>query len=176
MKSIFLRTTILVSIFLFGCSDNDGIGTQLPWELNFKGRVIGCGDFFVNQILDNDHLNITISVSGAGKNILNLTSEYKTFSLPNDDLITRISVMDIAVGQYYCNDAIIQEPKLVSLWNAVSGDIKIAIFNDENSINEDPYYITIVLENIFFENKDNGQQRFIPSLTFDNVLVGWYPG
>lgn len=154
---------------------------RLPFELNFKGKVfkgkvIGCGDFFVSQALDNNHLNIFISVRGAGKKNLDLTTTYKTFSLPNDDLMARISVMDRAVGYYYCDDVVLHEPQLVSMWNAVSGDLKIAVSNVEDSIYQEPYYITVILENILFENAENGNQRFIPGLVIEDVFVGWFPG
>ena len=46
----------------------------------------------------------------------------------------RISVMDRAVGYYYCDDVVLHESQLVTMWNAVSGDLKIAVSNVEDSI------------------------------------------
>lgn len=158
------------------CSSDERSETSLPMELNFTGRILSCSDFLVNQLLDSENSNISLSINGTGRENLNLTSEYKSFSLPNNDLIASISVWDNSIGGNLCNDVIVESPNLVSSWNAVSGNLKLSVSNIEETEYETYYTITILLEDVLFEDPESGDQRMIPNLIIENAPAGWLPG
>lgn len=174
MKKI---VSLFISILIFsGCSDDENNETRLPEELNFTGEIISCSDFSVHQILDSENLNISLSISGIGREDLNLTSEYKSFSLPNNNLVCNVAVWDALVGGTFCNDVIVQEVNLVSKWNAVSGNLKLAVSDIEETEYDTYYRLTILLENVVFKNSTSDGQRKIPNLIIEETGVGFLPG
>lgn len=176
MKNIILLLSFSLSLFLFSCSSDDGNKITLPEELNFTGDIIGCGDFSVRQLLDSENLNVSLSISGTGREDLNLTSEYKSFALPNNNLVCVIALWDAPAGGNFCNDVVHEGPNLISKWDAVSGNLKLLVSDIEETEFETYYKITILLENVVFEKSNGNEQRTIPNLIIEEVFVGWLPG
>lgn len=176
MKSQFLLLFFIVLFVLSGCSSGDREEISLPKDLNFTGNIISCADFSMHQLLDSENLNISINIGGSGREDLNLTSEYKSFSLPNEDLYCNITLFDAAIGSKFCNDVIMEEPKLISKWKAVSGTLKLSVSNITETEYETFYSLNIILENAVFEKNNSKEQRIIPSLIIENVNLGFLPG
>lgn len=173
-KILFLFIPILT---LISCSNDEDNETQLPEELNFTGGIMSCSDFSVKQLLDSKNLNISLNISGSGREELNLTSEYKSFSLPNNDLICNITIYDRPVGANFCNDVPIAEnPNLISKWNAVSGNLKLSVSDIEETEYETYYRLTILLENVVFKKNNSNEQRTIPRLIIEKANLGFLPG
>src|SRR5690606_1827751 len=175
------NTPLFIGLFLFlilsGCdSDDDNGRTILPQELNFSGRVISCGDFLVVQLLDAENPHIVLNIDGNGREDLELTSEYKSFSLPDNDLALSITVWDASPEDLFCNDVIMDGPKLLSTWNAVSGNVSLRVSDVEETEFETLYRISIRLEDVVFENSVTAEQRSIESLHIENAAAGWLPG
>jgi len=174
-----LKLSLLLFIIslLFSCSNDDNESIILPEELDFIGPTLGCGDFSIAQFLNEDNLNISLNINSInfnGRESLNLTNESQIFSLPNNDLDVGISVWNIPVNLDFCNDiAPLITPILINSWTAISGNLEISISNFDN-VNMF-YDVTILLEDILFEN-DNGDQRFISNLILEEVTVGLFAG
>lgn len=144
-------------------------------EINFEGNIVGCSDFFISKLLNNDNQNIALTISGIGRENLNLTSSSTTFNIPLEDIQITISEWDIDMSDYYCNDAVEIEPQLLNNWEAVDGNITISVDNITPNGIMTLYDITIYLDNIIFQD-DDGNLKKITTLTFSNVNVGWLPG
>jgi len=127
---IKLPFLLLVLLLLCSCSNDDNNSTNtLPDELNFTGPTLGCGDFVVAKLLDDENLNISLSVSGGGRENLNITNEVQSFLLPNENLNVVIQIWDI-VNDNFCSDispAI--DPVLISTWSVVSGRAEVSASN-----------------------------------------------
>ncbi|MGB6151077.1 MAG: hypothetical protein WBG48_03725 [Pricia sp.] len=172
------KTLLLLTLFLVvcSCSKDEDNQTKLPKELNFTGTIVSCSDFTVHQILDAKNLNISLDIDGTGREDLNLTSEFKSFSLPNDNLKCNISAWDAPIAGNFCNDVIIREVNLTGTWNAVSGNLKLSVSDIEETEFDTYYRLTILLENVIFENSNGDEQREIPSLIIEETGVGFIPG
>ena len=130
---------------------------------------------FVSKLLSSENFKTALTINGNGRENLNLTSEYTTFSLPNNDINIEISKWDIDVNGYFTNDSPIEIANKLESWNAISGSIKILATDIEITQFETYYKITLQLEEIVFEN-NSGEQKVLTNLIIDNVNVGWLPG
>ncbi len=170
---------ILSSIIFTSCSKDDNQEITLPNDLNFTGKIRGCSDFSVQQELNAENANIALNIggkSGESREDLNLTSEIKSFSFPNDDLVCNITVREAPVGSNFCNDVPRPNPDLISRWNAISGTIKLSVSDIEVTEFETYYRLQILLENVIFQKENSNEQRTISRLTIDNVGLGFMPG
>ncbi|WP_196890187.1 hypothetical protein [Aureivirga sp. CE67] len=175
MKKIYL--CLLVLILNIGCEKKDPISLTLPSELNFEGTIQSCSDFSVSQALNSENHGVWINIHGSGREELKLTDEFKTFEIPNIDLKTKIYLFDSMAGASFCTDVISDnEPKIIGVWNAISGNIKIKISDLLETENETYYRITLILENVEYLNVDTGEKRIIENFTINEALAGWYPG
>ena len=175
MKKNLLILGVLLFLGFTSCGSDDDSENPLPMEMDFTGRVISCGDFFVNQLLSPGEVNIALEIKGSGREMLGLTSEFTSFSLPHNDLEVSISEWDGPAGEVFCNDVITEGPNRINAWTAVSGNLRIQVSNIEETEFETLYTITLELENVVFENS-NGEQRIIPELFIEEAAVGWLPG
>jgi hypothetical protein len=182
MKRVLLILTL--SIVFLSCSNNDNEEINLsekltlPKELNFTGKISGCSDFAVRQELNAENPNITLNIGGKGKGReeLNLTSEIKSFTLPNNDLACSITVREAAAGSNFCNDVPRPNPELISRWSAISGTMKLSVSDIEVTEFDTYYKMQILLENVIFQKNDSNEQRTISELTIENVGLGAMPG
>mgnify|MGYP001441727311 CR=1 FL=1 len=175
MKIRILNLLLVLTLGLFISCNNDDNSTQQIEELNFTGEIESSSDFFVSKLLSSENLKTAITINGAGRENLNLTSEYTTFSLPNNDINIEVSKWNIDVNGYFTNDAPFEIANKLESWNAISGSIKIIATNIEITEFETYYQITLQLENIVFEN-NSGEQKIITNLIIENANVGWLPG
>lgn len=175
MKIKIFALLIIGSLFLTNCNTDDNSGNDQVEELNFIGEIESFGDFFVSRLLDTENLKTALIVRGTGRENLNLTSEYTAFSLPNNDLTIEISNWDIPVNGYFSNDAPVVHANKLESWNAISGTVKLLVKDIGVNGSETYYKITMLLENIVFEN-NGGVQKSIPYLVIEDAFVGWLPG
>ncbi|MDN3596049.1 hypothetical protein [Zunongwangia endophytica] len=125
---------ILFSIMLFSdCAKEDEEDVTLPFELDFVGKVSGCGDFSIIQKLDSLNPDITLSIAGTGRKELNLTTAKTTFSLPDSDLICNINIHERSIASNFCNDVPLEIPKLISQWQVISGNITLSVYDIEET-------------------------------------------
>tara|TARA_Y100000034_G_C6829231_1_gene374169 strand:- start:561 stop:1085 length:525 start_codon:yes stop_codon:yes gene_type:complete len=168
---------ILFSILLFsGCDKEDDEDVTLPFELDFVGRVSGCGDFSIIKELDSSNPNITLSIAGTGRKELNITNAGTTFSLPDSDLICNINIHERSNANNFCNDVIEEIPELISQWQAVSGNITLFVYDVEETEFETYYKMQILLEDVVFEKNGSEERREISRLTIENIGLGFLPG
>ena len=180
MKKLLIILTLSI-VFLSCSSDNNEEITlpkelTLPEELNFTGKIRGCSDFSVQQELNADNANIALNIGGKGREELNLTTEIKSFSLPNNDLVCNLTLREAAVGSNFCNDVPRPNPNLISRWNAISGTMKLSVSDIEVTEFETYYKMHILLENVIFQKDNSNEQRTISKLTIENVGLGFMPG
>ncbi len=177
MKYFVPILAFIISLNLLSCDSEYTDPFDLPEELNFSGEIISCSDFGVSQLLEPGNSNVALNISGAYPNsreTLNLTTDFKSFSLPNDSIYCSIVVWDAPVNSYLCNDVPDLTINRVHEWNAISGKLRIMISDLEVTEFETLYRIAIQIENVVFE-KDN-EQRVIQNLLIENAGVGWFPG
>ena len=168
---------ILFSILLFsGCEKEDEEDVTLPFELDFVGKVSGCGDFSIIKELDSSNPNITLSIAGTGREELNITNAGTTFSLPDSDLICNINIHERSNANNFCNDVIEEIPELISQWQAVSGNITLFVYDVEETEFETYYKMQILLEDVVFEKNGSEERREISRLTIENIGLGFLPG
>lgn len=152
-------------LFLSFCSKDNELDTTL------NERSSGCGDFFVYKF--NTSSDGALTVKG-NLSVLDLDSSFKTFDLDtvsSNNLEVNFVQYD-GKGINYCNDVIEgDEPKEVNTWNAYKGKVDIRI---EKSEWEDKV-IFIRLIDIELKSESNSLLKF-PSVFFDEVHIGWYPG
>ena len=172
-QNLFLAA--LAVLVLFSCSKEESHLNRLPKQLNFKGSVVSCADFSVNQSLDSKNSNIALSIYGSSRENLGLTINYKTFSFPNKNLKSTILIGERPLLSF-CNDVMPNEPNPTHSWNAVSGNIKIKISNVREREDFTLYEITVVLENVVFKNSDTDEERTISKHIIENAPVGWILG
>ncbi|MEQ5791120.1 hypothetical protein J4E06_08670 [Muricauda sp. NFXS6] len=172
-----LLFSLLISTILLSCSNDDNNEITLPEELNFNGEVLSCADFSVKQFLEPENFEISLNIHGQGREELELSSEYKTFSLPNNDLYSTITIFDASIRSSFCNDVVIDDgPNLISSWNAISGTIKLSVSDIEITEFETFYSLDILLEDVIFEKANSNEQRKISRLTIENAGLGFFPG
>ena len=144
-------------------------------EMCIRDRL-GCGDFVVAKLLDDENLNISLNVSGGGRENLNITNEVQTFLLPNENFNVVIQIWDTPVNDNFCSDiAPAIDPVLISTWSVVSGSAEVSASNIPDDSYSTEYNITISLENVVFED-DNEDQRAITDLILRQVNVGYFAG
>ena len=179
MKKLFLSLFVALCFFT-SCSDDDNneetIDTNLPEELNFIGLISSCSDFNVYQVLDIEHPNVVLSISGSSRERLNLTEEFQTFELPDLEIEMAIGVWDQSMIGYNCNDTDSRDVALLRNWQAVSGTISISAIVTAQQGNTTYYTIDLLLENVVFQNEINEEQRTIDRLLIEDREVGWFPG
>jgi hypothetical protein len=177
MKHRSLIFTVIISLILSSCDSGYTDPFDLPEELIFSGEIISCSDFGVSQLLEAGNSNVALNISGTYRNsreTLNLTTDFKSFSLPNDSLHCNILVWNAPVNSYLCNDVPDLTINRVHEWTAISGELKIKLSDLEVTEFETYYRITIQLDNVVFE-KDT-EQRVVKSLLIEDAGVGWFPG
>ena len=179
MKKQLLKTGILIlSIFLFNaCAINENVENDQLETLTFTGQTVGCSDFIVAKLLDDDNENITLSIIGLGREDLNLTATETMFNLPVSNLTIQVSEWDQSAANYFCSDTIDPNnyPQRITIWSAVSGTAKVLVTNVIVGTVWTDYKIAIVLEDVIIKN-GNGTQKRITDLTIINLPVGWLPG
>ena len=174
MKKLLL---ILFSILLFsGCDKEDKEDVTLPFELDFVGKVSGCGDFSIIQELDSLNPNITLSIAGTGREELNITNAGTTFSLPDSDLICNINIHERSNVNNFCNDVIEEIPELISQWKATSGNITFFVYDVEETAFETYYKMNILLEDVIFQKDASEERREISKLVLEDIGLGFLPG
>jgi len=129
-------------------------------------------------LLSSENLRTTLTIRGNGRENLNLTSEYTTFSLPNDDILMEISMWDNDVNNgYFTRDTITPERGVATqleTWIPISGNIKMLVSNELPNLDgtgSGIYDISLQLEDVIFEN-DNGEQRIVTNLVIEDATVG----
>lgn len=149
---------------------------QTP-NLDYVNNENGCGDIFVYKPDANQSEYITTWVNASA---LDLSSEPTTF-----DLGTYLEVIHVTIDMYgdtvtnlgefpYCNDvAPIAEPQ--AIWNAISGTVTISVSAVPGQpCTSEPYQTTISLADVTFILND--ETVYLPSLTYEDVTVGWCAG
>lgn len=161
-------------LLLTNCSKSDD-PIEVIEAIGFTGELQSCGDFFVSKLLSSAKSNIVLTITGSGREELNLDSNVQEIILPNANLSIEISEWDASLTGYFCTDILTSQPKKTISWKAVSGTAKINIIYLEQPEFDAYYTINIALENVVFESNFNGQ-IFIEQLTIENATVGWFAG
>lgn len=162
MKKLFLF--IAISLLFLSCTSDNNEELTLPEKLDFKGEVLGCADFSVKKFLNSEDFKISLNIGGSGREDLNLSSEYKSFALPNDDVYCNITIYDASVRGRFCNDVVFDDgPNLISKWDAISGSVKLSVSDIDEDEYETYYRLKILLENVVFEKTiaRNREQQFL---------------
>ena len=172
---------ILFLVISFGCSLFES-ETQypdcIPKPVNLKDSF-GCIDVFVYQFLDSASA-LTVEID---PDRIALTEQCQTFSLGNTDLGVSVN-LEISRGDpdsvyfNYCNDFGLGNLGKPIIYTATSGDLTFSVSenNPELKSPDNPYYITIKIENLHLRNQASGDEIIIDEITFWNVAVGWAPG
>lgn len=154
-----------------------GLHTGTP-HLEYINEANGCGDIFVYKSNQGQSEYIVSWVSAGA---FALSPEPLTLDLAEnpETIIVSIDVYPDIITQLgefpYCNDvAPMAEPQAV--WRAISGMVTVTISTeavDEPCAGE-PYQATVLLEDVTFAFE--GETTHLPSLSFDDVSVGWCAG
>lgn len=162
MKNLIIFIACFV---LAGCAVNKGTKSIHV----FKGDAIGCGDFIVYKLSDDNKEYISIAFNA--KNV-----ELRDFQAYG---VGKTDIMEVKRRKYkepisasICNDVMVDKPELVLEESPKQGVIEILISeeNREKARKNQGYNVTIVLKKILFENSA------IDYLRIENVYVGWLPG
>lgn len=153
---------------------NDNIEKEEIEEINFTGKTLGCGSFFVSKLIDDENFKTILTIKASGVKDINLTSEEKNFVLPNNEINLEISEWDADVNDYFCNDVPFEIPNKIKSWLPISGQIKVAITSTQEAGTETYYGLILKLENVVFEN-NSGEKRKISNLIIEED-VGFLPG
>jgi hypothetical protein len=146
--------------------------------LEYNGETGGCGDIFIYKSTADRSEFITIYVSAAE---FEFSQEPVTLNIADypESIFVRIEIYSDSVealGQFpYCNDiAPAAQPQTVA--RAGSGQITVSTTAEEPITNTcaKSYPATIVLVGIEFDI--NGELFHLPSMTFEEVEVGWCAG
>jgi hypothetical protein len=134
----------------------------------FSGDQIGCGDFIIYKLSKDNAEYISIAFNSN-------EIEYKdsqSYGIGKANILeVRRAKFDGAIHETLCSDVIVSKPKELINEVALSGLIGINLTaNDmEKAKNKEPYFVTLSLRNVIFENYS------IEYLRIENVKVGWLP-
>lgn len=170
----FLSLTLLGLLLITSCSENSEHKEVEIEELNFIGLTRRCAGFSVIQFLDEDETTL-LRIDTPGRDALNLTSDFKEFDIPNNDIKIEFSKWDGRILKTYndlpsdlfCDNSPLLEANKILSFNAISGKIKIKAAEDH--VEGLLYSTTIELENIILKN-DEGKQKRISNLIISETV------
>ncbi len=147
-------------------------------EMEYVNRANGCGDMFVYKSNRAGSEFITVSIRAdafdfsTGPTMIDLKAHPETVGIRIDVYADREAKLD----QFpYCND-VGQTAVAQSVWQAVSGRVIVTAVTgiQAEPCEGSPYQTTIVIEDVVFAL---GEETIrLPSLSFEDVTVGWCPG
>lgn len=112
-----------------------------------------------------------LKIDTPGRDALNLTSDFKEFDMPNNNIKIEFSKWDGHITQNHndlvCENSPLLEANKILSFNAISGKIKIKA--DDDFLEGFLYSTTIELENIILEN-DEGKQKYISNLIIKETV------
>ena len=147
-------------------------------NLAYTNDAQGCGDIFLYQSNSDRSEFITVSIQAEA---FDLSPEPLTIDLAAHPEAAQVWIDTYAdsiekLGENpYCNDVgPAAQPQ--SVWQAVSGSLTLSVSPgaETEPCAGDPYQTTVLMENVTF---GAGAETFIlPTLTFEDVTVGWCAG
>ena len=153
-------------------------GDKIAPTLDYTDTAAGCGDIFVYKSTVDQSEYITVWVAANAFDLSNSPATLDIAAHP-ESIVAQIDMYSGKItdrGEFpYCNDvAPMAEPQ--SVWTATSGTVIVTVPADAPTepCTSDPYQATISLENVIFSL--NEQTVTVPSLSFDDVPVGWCSG
>jgi hypothetical protein len=169
----FTRFTPLLLLAIAGCSVDPATHSSAP-TLQYGRGGSGCSNIFVYA---ENIARTEVLVIQADRDSLALTTTPRTFTIEQNPagLDLHIDLFDAPHdGNRYCSDiGTLNRP--ISQWSATRGRVEISVSTNDPSFNT-PYQTTIRLYDVVFTNPQTGSTVTLPSLTLENVTVGWLPG
>ncbi len=162
MKSRLLPVCLLL---LFGCAVNKGTKSIHV----FKGDSIGCGDFIVYKLSEDNREYVSIAFNA--KNVK--LRDFQAYGVGKTDILeVKRRKYRESISASICNDVMVDKPELILDESPSEGVIEILISEEERkkASQNKGYNVTIVLKKVLFENSA------IDYLRIENVFVGWLPG
>lgn len=171
--SLVSAMTLLAGFSLTSCYI-EPVALQRP-AFDYKAKAEGCGGIFVYKW--NAATSEAILVS-AKKEELGLSTQARTFRLDSVDmrhLSVWVDVYDAPRrSSPYCTDVIDGSQSVPTTWRATSGLVTIVLDRDSVPAFE-TYKATVTLENVHFRS-GNGVEVELERESFNDVVVGWFPG
>lgn len=156
---------IIFCIVFAGCAVNKGTKSIHA----FKGDAIGCGDFIVYK-LSNDNKEY-VSIAFNAKNVE--LQDFQAYGVGKTDIMeVKRRKYKEPISASICNDVMVDKPELIIEESPKQGVVEILIPEEERekAKKNQGYKVTIVLKKILFENSA------IDYLRIEDVYVGWLPG
>ena len=144
-------------------------------KVQFSGKSKGCESFTLFKM--NEDKTMAIWING-NSDYLKLSTTSQKFPIGKEQKIfARIYQFNGSGENYFCNDIANQNLKVLNRWEAIQGNIKTHITQDNISVSEGDktYKMTLLIESAIFKDK-KGEKIELENVVFEEVLVGWYPG
>ncbi len=163
MKNLIFLTLVLV---IASCSVTKNTQKMHP----FSGDSIGCGNFTVFKLTENNAEYVSISVDVSS---IELVSK-QAYGIGKTDIVKVVrKKYYAAINETLCNDVMPSTfPKELLTEIAKEGMVEVILTkaDQEKAMNKQPYKATVVLRNVVFETIS------VDYLRLENINVGWLPG
>lgn len=162
MKKQFI---LLIVVLVSACTVNKSTKSMHPYE----GDVVGCGDFIVYKLTEDneEYISIVVDLSSI------VLEERQAYAIGKADVVnvTR-KKFNGPIHAALCNDVMGERPEEVLTESADGGIVELIVgkLQQEKKEKGEPYTITLVLKNVTFETAT------VDYLRLDDVNVGWLPG
>ena len=135
----------------------------------YSGDAIGCGNFIIYQLTEDNQEYVSIKVDINSIAIQSMQS----YALGKAQVVSvSRKKFEGVINQALCNDVIVEKPRKVLEEEARDGIVEVFLTESEieKASNREPYIVTVVLKKVSFETMS------IDYLRIENINVGWLPG
>ena len=135
----------------------------------FTGHSIGCGDFIVYKLSEDNREYVSIAFNAKKAEL----RDFQAYGVGKTDILeVRRRKYREPISPAICNDVMVDKPELILEESPKEGVIEILVSEEERkkAMENKGYKVTIVLKKVLFEDSA------IDYLRIENVFVGWLPG